>query len=48
MTKPKETKPREAVPQASSVEGGTAARRTPMGIEPEKSQKKADKSAPKE
>lgn len=35
------SKPREKVPQATSVEGGTAARTTPMGIEPEVEPKKA-------
>lgn len=39
-TEPKESKPREKVPQATSVKGGTAARKTPMGIEPEPSTEK--------
>ena len=39
-TEPKESKLREIVPEETSVEGGTAARKTPMGIEPEPSTEK--------
>ena len=43
------SKPREKVPQATSVEGGTAPRKTPMGIEPEKTTpKKKAKASEKE
>ncbi len=44
-TKP--SKPREDVPEATSVKGGTAARKTPMGIEPEKKPKSKKKAAAK-
>ncbi len=41
------SKPREKVPQATVVKGGTAARKTPMGIEPEEFAKQQKAAAKK-